>query len=145
VYFYCYVYVFLFYVCNIVCILFQCVVLCTVLLPPGVNPIADNKYIYIFLFKHAPSLESNTTCCNIQCTIFSTAAIRVYRNLLKRFIKINYVALLLLLLLLLFFGCAAQRGIWPPRSRGFLIIQNDAPPSVAVLWTSDKLVAETST
>jgi hypothetical protein len=44
IYFYC-------YVCSGLGILFQCVVLCivcvemcTVLLPPGVNPIAVNKY-----------------------------------------------------------------------------------------------------
>jgi len=40
------------YVCAVLCILFHCAVLCivcvwmcTVLLPPGVNPIAVNKYI----------------------------------------------------------------------------------------------------
>jgi hypothetical protein len=37
----------------------------------------------LLIIKHAPPLESNTRCCNIQCTIFSTAAIRVYRNLLN--------------------------------------------------------------
>jgi hypothetical protein len=30
-------------------------------------------------------------------------------------------------------------------SRGFLIIHNDAPQSVGLLWTIDQLVAETST
>jgi hypothetical protein len=30
----------------------------------------------------------------------------------------------------------AQRGLWPPRSRGFLITHNDAPQSVGHLWTS---------
>jgi hypothetical protein len=42
------------YVCNILCILFHCVVLfivcvkmCNLLLPPGVNPIAVNKCINI--------------------------------------------------------------------------------------------------
>jgi hypothetical protein len=29
--------------------------------------------------------------------------------------------------------------------RGFLITHHDAPQSVGLLWTSDKLVAETST
>jgi hypothetical protein len=42
-------------------------------------------------------------------------------------------------------GAAAQRGLWPPRSRGFLITHNDAPQSVGLLWASDQLVAETST
>jgi hypothetical protein len=42
-------------------------------------------------------------------------------------------------------GSAAQRRLWPPRSRGFVITHNDAPQSVGILWTSDQLVAETST
>jgi hypothetical protein len=42
-------------------------------------------------------------------------------------------------------GSAAQRGPWPPRSRGFVTTHNDAPQSVGLLWTSDQLVAETST
>jgi len=32
-----------------------------------------------------------------------------------------------------------------PHSRGFYITHNDAPHSVGFLWTSDQLVAETST
>jgi hypothetical protein len=44
-----------------------------------------------------------------------------------------------------FTGSAAQRGLWPPRSRGFLIKNNDAPQSIGILWTSDQLIAETST
>jgi hypothetical protein len=49
------------------------------------------------------------------------------------------------ILLFIFSGTAAQRGLWPPRSRGFLTTHNDAPQSVGLLWTSDQLVAETST
>jgi hypothetical protein len=47
--------------------------------------------------------------------------------------------------LFIFSGTAAQYGLWPPRPRGFLITHNDAPQSVGLLWTSDQLVAETST
>jgi hypothetical protein len=47
--------------------------------------------------------------------------------------------------LFIFSSSAAKRGIWPPRSRGFLITHNDAPQSVGFLWTSDQFVAETST
>ena len=36
-------------------------------------------------------------------------------------------------------------GPGPPHSRGFSITHNDAPQSVGLLWTSDQLVAETST
>jgi hypothetical protein len=42
-------------------------------------------------------------------------------------------------------GSAAQRGLWPPRPRGFLITHNDVPQSVGLLWSSDQLVAEIST
>ena len=42
-------------------------------------------------------------------------------------------------------GAATQRGSWPPHSWGFYITHNDAPQSVGLLWTSDQLVAETST
>jgi hypothetical protein len=42
-------------------------------------------------------------------------------------------------------GSAAQRRLWPPRSRGFVITHNDTPQSVGLLGTSDQLVAVTST
>jgi hypothetical protein len=44
----------------------------------------------------------------------------------------------------IFSGSAPQRGLWPPRTRGFLITHNDVPQSVGILWTSHQLVAETS-
>ena len=44
-----------------------------------------------------------------------------------------------------FCGAATQRGPWPHHSWGFLITHNDASQSVGLLWTSDQLVAETST
>ena len=44
-----------------------------------------------------------------------------------------------------FCGAATQRGSWPPHSWGFYITHNDAPQSVGLLWTSDQLVAKTST
>jgi hypothetical protein len=49
------------------------------------------------------------------------------------------------LFIIIFSGSAAQRGLWPHRPRGFVITHNDAPQSVGLLWTSDQLVAETST
>jgi len=44
-----------------------------------------------------------------------------------------------------FCGAATQRGSWLPHSWGFYIAHNDASQSVGLLWTSDQLVAETST
>jgi hypothetical protein len=46
---------------------------------------------------------------------------------------------------LFFSGSAAQRGLWPPRPRGFFITHNDVPQSVGLLWMSHQLVSETST
>jgi hypothetical protein len=48
-------------------------------------------------------------------------------------------------ILFIFSGSAAQRGLWPPRPRSFVITHTDAPQSVGLLWTSGQLVAETST
>jgi hypothetical protein len=47
--------------------------------------------------------------------------------------------------IIIFSGCAAQRGQWLPRRLGFVITHNDAPHSVGFLWTSDQLIATTST
>jgi hypothetical protein len=40
---------------------------------------------------------------------------------------------------------AAQRGLWPPRPRGFLITHNDVLQSVGFLCMSYQLVSDTST
>ena len=42
-------------------------------------------------------------------------------------------------------GAAAQSGPWSPQSWGFLITHNYTSQSVGLPWTSDQLVAETST
>jgi len=51
------------------------------------------------------------------------------------------------MLVLVFFvsGATAPNGTGPPHSRGFWITHNNATQSVGLLWTSDQLVAETST
>jgi hypothetical protein len=64
-----------------------------------------------------------------------------YLNLCKEIIDIYYEDHIYLFSL----ASAAQRGLWPARPRGFLITHNDAQHSVGLLWTSDHLVAETST
>jgi hypothetical protein len=43
------------------------------------------------------------------------------------------------------FSARASSGPRPPHSRGLQITLNDTPQSVGLLWTSDQLVAETST
>jgi len=42
------------------------------------------------------------------------------------------------------FGATTPSGRGPSHSRGFYITHNNAPQSVALLWTCDQLVAETS-
>jgi hypothetical protein len=55
------------------------------------------------------------------------------------------IIIIIIIIIIIFSDTAAQDGLWPPRSRGSLITHNDAPQSVGILWTSDQLVAETST
>jgi hypothetical protein len=43
------------------------------------------------------------------------------------------------------FGATAPSGPGPPHSRGFYITHDNATESAGLLWTSDQLVAETST
>jgi len=43
------------------------------------------------------------------------------------------------------YSAAAQRGPWPPHSRGFYITHNDAPQSVEPIWMSNRLVAKSFT
>jgi hypothetical protein len=51
----------------------------------------------------------------------------------------------MMMIIIMFSGCAAQRGLWPPRPRDLVITHNEAPQSVGLLWTSDQLAAEFST
>jgi hypothetical protein len=51
-------------------------------------------------------------------------------------------SIIIIIIIIIFSGSAAQRGLWPPRPRGFLTTHNDVPQSVGLLWTSDQLVAD---
>jgi hypothetical protein len=55
------------------------------------------------------------------------------------------IIIIIIIIITIISGSAAQRGLWPPRPRWFLITHNDAPQSVGLPWTSDQLVAETYT
>jgi hypothetical protein len=88
--------------------------------------------LYFFTpYKHS---QSNNTYVRI----FNYVRNRLYR----RAAVSNYN---LSMNIFIFSGTAAQRWLWTPRPRGFLITRNDAPQSVELLWTSDQLVADTST
>jgi hypothetical protein len=55
------------------------------------------------------------------------------------------IVIIIIIIIIIISGSVAQRGLWPPCLRGFVITHNNAPLSVGLLWTSDQLVAETST
>jgi hypothetical protein len=40
------------------------------------------------------------------------------------------IIIIIIIIIIIFSGSAAQRGLWPPLSRGFLNTHNDAPQSV---------------
>jgi hypothetical protein len=44
-------------------------------------------------------------------------------------VKTEYIIIIIIIIS----GSAAQRGLWPPHSRGFLITHNDLPQSVGLL------------
>jgi hypothetical protein len=52
---------------------------------------------------------------------------------------------IIIIIIIIFSVSAAQRVLWPSRSRGFFITRSDAPQSVGLICTSDQLVTETST
>jgi hypothetical protein len=54
------------------------------------------------------------------------------------------IIMIMIIIIIIISGSAAQRGLWSPILRGFLI-KHDAPQSLELLWTSDQLVAQTST
>jgi hypothetical protein len=64
---------------------------------------------------------------------------------LLRYVIVTVIRCCSYYLFIIFSGSAAERGLWPSHSRGFLITHIDAPHSVGLLWTSDQLDAKTST
>jgi hypothetical protein len=54
-------------------------------------------------------------------------------------------ACLINIIIIIAFDATAHSGPGPPHSQSFWITLNEAPQSVGLLRTSDKLVAETST
>jgi hypothetical protein len=88
-----------------------------------------------WLFRTKYRFCSNTRCAFIFILCFGLSwghqQAYQYRNLIKEDMFV--------------FGATAPSGPGPPHSRGFYFTHNDAPQSVGLLWTSDQLVAETST
>jgi hypothetical protein len=55
------------------------------------------------------------------------------------------INIIIIIIIIIISRSAAQRGLWPSRSRGFVITHNHAPHSARILRTGDQLAAETST
>jgi hypothetical protein len=97
------------------------------------------------------------TCrqCSVFLLIFDVLCLTVYSCENNRVMSrdtnnsltviIDCQIIIIIIIIIIFSGSAAQRRLWPPRSRGYLITHNDAPQSVGRLWTSNQLVAEHST
>jgi hypothetical protein len=82
-------------------------------------------------------------CCMVQlCQCFSFCCLhnQSFKLYTRRHVpehSIIHSHAIIIIIIIIFSGSAAQRGLWPPRSRSFLITHNDAPQSVGLLWTSD--------
>jgi len=53
--------------CSVIIVLFYVLIVCTATLPPGVKPIAVDKYIYIyriFIRRHIPMQATIKTKCS---------------------------------------------------------------------------------
>ena len=51
-------------------VLFYVLIVCTVTLPPGVNPIAVDKYIYIYIKKHVGEHINTSKLKRICCMLY---------------------------------------------------------------------------
>jgi hypothetical protein len=61
----------------------------------------------------------------------------------RQLLTTQTTAIIITIIIIIFSGSAAQRGLWPSCSQGF-VITHDAPLSVGLLWMSDQLITETS-
>jgi hypothetical protein len=96
---------------------------------------SHNTALYVNMCCASGSCRSFMLCFSLS-NLTPIASIAVSDLSFIKFLRIQGI---------FFSGSAAQRELWPSRPRGFLITHNDVPQSVGLLWTSDQLVAETST
>jgi hypothetical protein len=52
-----------------------------------------------------------------------------------------YFIIIIIIIIIIFSGTAAQRGLWPPRPRSFLVTLNDAPHSVGLGSSSGRVIS----
>ena len=79
--------------------------------------------------------------CSVKCCWLLQQNCNVCLSVSLRF----YIFMFIIFTRLFVCGATARSGPESPHSRGFWITHNDAPQSVGLLWTSDQLVAQTST
>jgi hypothetical protein len=72
------------------------------------------------------SFTSRNDCCYGT----STMSPSVYYIIIIGKDTISFVIIIIIIIIIIISGSAAQRGLWPPRPRGFLITHNDASESV---------------
>ena len=77
--------------------------------------------------------DSVWICCEVLLSFPATVAVDAWKLLFNSVYS------------LFVYGAMAPSGPGRSHSRGFHIRHNDAPQSVGILWTSDQLVAVTST
>jgi hypothetical protein len=97
-----------------------------------------NHFIIHFLWYYSPARAMDSCGTTDQCGLWPPVALQTSAGygLLWHYRPVRAMDSC---------GTTDQCGLWTPRPRGFLITYNDAPQSVGLLWTSDQLVAETST
>ena len=91
------------------------------------------NFVLKMYYVYRPMAPSVCVCVVI-ATFFLPIFTEFNDNIIRLYIYIFF-----------FCGAATQRGSRPPHSWGFFSTHYDAPQSVGLLWTSDQLVAETST
>jgi hypothetical protein len=106
------------YVCSVLCILFHCVLcveICTVLLPPGVNPSAVNKIYGISNIKLIPC-----TCNNRQMCFFN-----LFKTMWESAFKLHLASLTKLAL-----GCERFLNLFLYKPQIFLFLPSDLSPLI---------------
>jgi hypothetical protein len=59
---------------------------------------------------------------------------------------LNFIFIIIIIIIIIIIsGSAAQRGLWPPRTTRYLRQTQRRATALGFLWTSDQLVAESST
>jgi hypothetical protein len=104
-----------------------------------------HTHIYTHITKHFPE-DTRITQSDATTNIDRITSLRIWMFISAAVLApTTSIAILPCYYLLFYLALQPSAGYGLLVSRGFLITHNDAPQSVRLLWTSDQLVAETST